>query len=205
MRGAVGPGEDGGRTGEGVGVEGEVRRPQVPQGHRRPHRLRRGGRGRRVLALQGRDLLRRMDGAGALGALQRRPDRPRRHKGRQQAPEAPHGRGGLALRDVLAAPQAPRTRAGGAARGQRSCRQGGLAPVGAQEDDGRAEEAPLRGQLRHGPRSGLLVLGGGIDGRGRQVGASRHSLSSPLRRAIEAVGANPSAFFATARQRGTRA
>ena len=101
----------GARRGRGpqAQVEEEGRIPPLPQGRRHRDRRRPRVRGRRVLQVQERPLVRRVGRPDALRALQRG-ERPqgRDHQGRQQAPEEDAGRGRVALPDVLGAAEGPR-------------------------------------------------------------------------------------------------
>ena len=87
---------------QGRGLQGKVaqegRLHPMPQGNRRHERRRPGFRGRRVLQVQKRQVLRRMARTHPLRALQRRKREARRHhQGRQQAPATGARRVGLAL------------------------------------------------------------------------------------------------------------
>lgn len=114
-RGQAGGGGEGeargARRGRGpqAQVEEEGRLPALPQGRRHRFRRRPRVRGRRVLQVQERPLVRRVGRPDALRALQRG-ERPqgRDHQGRQQAPEEDAGRGRVALPDVLRAAEGPR-------------------------------------------------------------------------------------------------
>lgn len=82
-------------------------------------------RGRRVLEVQERPVVRRMGRPDALRALQRG-ERPqgRDHQGRQQAPEEGAGRGRVALPDVLRAAEGARQGPGPGPGRPQACRQG---------------------------------------------------------------------------------
>ena len=114
------------------------------------HRVRRRPRvrGRRVLEVRERPLVRGVGRPDALRALQRgkRPQ-GRDHQGRQQAPEEDAGRGRAALPDVLGAAEGPRQGPGPGPGRPEACRQG-------RAEAGREARGPARAR---GPRQNVAT------------------------------------------------
>ena len=167
--GGQGPPREAGR-GRGVQaqVEAQDRLRQVPEGHRRDERRGPGLRGRRVLQVQERQVVRGVARAHALRALQRRERAAgRHHQGRQQAPEARARRVGVALPWLLAALEGPCQGAGPGPRGEKARGQGREKARREAARDARARRPQEQGQRRHRSRARVLVLGGGPHDRER--------------------------------------
>ena len=124
-------------------------------------------RGRRVLEVQERPLVRLMGRPDALRALQRG-ERPqgRDHQGRQQAPEEDAGRGRVALPDVLGAAEGPRQGPGPGPGRPEACRQGRAEAGREAGGAARARGPRQQGERGHGARARLLGMGGRPHGRG---------------------------------------
>lgn len=173
-------------------VEAEARKPKVaeegrlpalPQGRRHRFRRRPRVRGRRVLQVQERPLVRRVGRPDALRALQRG-ERPqgRDHQGRQQAPEEDAGRGRVALPDVLGAAEGPRQGPGPGPGRPEACRQGRAEAGREAGGAARARGPRQQGERRHGARARLLGVGGRPHGRGGVGGGPPHISQSPRKR-----------------------
>lgn len=158
----------GARRGRGpqAQVEEEGRLPALPQGRRHRDRRRPRVRGRRVLQVQERPLVRRMGRPDALRALQRG-ERPqgRDHQGGQQAPEEGAGRGRVALPDVLGAAEGPRQGPGPGPGRPQACRQGRAEAGREAGGAARARGPRQQGERGHGARARLLGMGGRPHGR----------------------------------------
>ena len=158
-------------------VEAEASKPrwkkqgrlrQVPQGHRRDERRRPGLRGRRVLQVQERQVVRGVDRADAVGALQRRERAAgRHHEGGQQASEARARRVGVALPGMLSPFERPGQRPSAGPRREAPCRQGREKARRQAGRDARARRPQEQGQRRDRPRARMLVLGDRPHGRER--------------------------------------
>ena len=131
-------------------------------------RRRPGLRGRRVLQVQERQVVRGVDWANAVGALQRRERAAgRHHEGGQQASEARARRVGVALPWLLAALEGPCQGTGPGPCGEAPCRQGREKARREAARDARARRPQEQGQRRHRPRARVLVLGDRPHGRER--------------------------------------
>ena len=162
--------EDKARLGRGVQaqVEEEGRLRQVPERHRRDERRRPRLRGRRVLQVQERQVVRGVDRADAVGALQRRERAAgRHHEGGQQASEAHARRVGVALPGMLSPFERPGQRPSAGPRREAPCRQGREKARRQTSRDARARRPQEQGQRRDRPRARMLVLGDRPHGRER--------------------------------------
>lgn len=153
-------------------VEEEGRLPAPPQGRRHRDRRRPRVRGRRVLEVRERPLVRLMGRPDALRAL-RRGERPqgRDHQGRQQAPEEGAGRGRVAPPDVLRSAEGPRQGPGPGPGRPQACRQGRAEAGREARGPARARGPQQQGERGHGARARLLGVGGRPNGRGGIGGA----------------------------------
>lgn len=125
-------------AGPAAQVEADLRRAQMPQGHRRGHRGFDRVRGRRLREVRHGVGLRGVGGPGALRALQRRVPIPRRdNQGRQQAPEKAARRGRLALQGSVEVAERPGQGAG-SRRSDQATRQRGR--------EAARRQAPLHGR-----------------------------------------------------------
>lgn len=164
-------------------------------------------RGRRVLQVQERPLVRRVGRPDALRALQRG-ERPqgRDHQGRQQAPEKDAGRGRVALPDVLRAAEGPRQGPGPGPGRPEACRQGRAEAGREAGGAARARGARQQGERGHGARARLLGVGDRPHGRGGIGGRSpEHKPVTPEAVRSEAVEANLRSLFCERPGRHTRA
>ena len=212
-RGQAGGGGEGeargARRGRGpqAQVEEEGRLPALPQGRRHRFRRRPRVRGRRVLEVRERPLVRRMGRPDALRALQRG-ERPqgRDHQGRQQAPEEGAGRGRVALPDVLRAAEGARQGPGPGPGRPQACRQGRAEAGREAGGAARARGPRQQGERGHGARARLLGVGGRPHGRGGVGGRSpAHKPITPEAVRSEAVEANLRSLFCERPGRHTRA
>lgn len=158
-------------------VEAEASKPrwkrrvdsrQVPERHRRDERRRPRLRGRRVLQVQERQVVRGVDRADAVGALQRRERAAgRHHEGWQQASEARARRVGVALPGMLSPFERPGQRPSAGPRREAPCRQGREKTRRQAGRDARARRPQEQGQRGDRPRARMLVLGDRLHGRER--------------------------------------
>ena len=137
------------------------------------------------------------------GALQRRERAAgRHHEGGQQASEEGPRRVGVALPWLLAALEGPCQGASPGPRGEKARGQGREKARREAARDARARRPQEQGQRRHRPRARVLVLGGGLHGRGRlgrNGRLSRHSAIHPILRPYpRPLGLTPGPFSASA-------
>ena len=98
------------------------------------------------------------------------------HQDRQHPRPPPADRVRLAAQARLPARPGPARGLGqGPRRRRRAGRQGQPAPAQALDDPGRPPQAPRRGQHRHRPRAGRLVLVTGDHGRAAPMSRARHA------------------------------
>ena len=164
--------EEAGEAGRGRGVqapmEEEGRLAALPEGRRRHDGRRHRVRGRRVLQVQERQVVRRLARAHPLRALQRGERAAgRHHQGRQQASEARARRGRVALHKRQPAPEGPGQGPGTRPRGEKARGQGHPKAREEARGDAGARRPQEQGQRRDGPRARMLVLGDRPHGRER--------------------------------------
>lgn len=138
----------------------ELERAVPGEGRRRRHRVPARRRGGRLLEVPERAVVRRAVRARALGALERRDRVPRRDHPRGELPrEARARRGVVARADVDAPPQEAEAGPRGRAGGVEARREVQPPPAGQARRHVAGGKEALRGELRDGPRDGLLGLG----------------------------------------------
>ena len=114
------------------------------------------------------EVVRGMDRADAVGALQRRERAAgRHHEGGQQASEARARRVGMALPGMLSPFERPGQRPSAGPRREAPCRQGREKARRQAGRDARARRPQEQGQRRDRPRARMLVLGDRPHGRER--------------------------------------
>lgn len=146
-----------------VGADG--RRAAPGEGRRRRHRVPARRRGGRLLEVPERAVVRRVVRARALGALERRDRVPRRDHPRGELPREARARRGVAARaEVDAPPQEAEAGPRGRAGGVEARREVQPPPAGQARRHVAGGKEALRGELRDGPRDGLLGLGDSAHG-----------------------------------------